>query len=197
MTINNDQAQLAYTIVIGVTGHRFVHGLDELIPRIDVVLDFVEAEWPGAALTVISSLAEGSDRLVVERVMCRTRARLIVPLPLPEALYMQDFQTAASKEQFFDLLAQADEIVRFPDFVERPVGYAVAGDYLLAHADLLITLWDGQPAQGNGGTGAVVAAARQRRMPIIWIYTHNHKPGVDHPPTLKAQGEVVFENFVE
>ena len=67
---SNGQPQVApYTIVVGVTGHRFLHRLDELVPRIDAVLDFIEAAWPGAALTVVSSLAEGSDRLVVGRVL--------------------------------------------------------------------------------------------------------------------------------
>jgi hypothetical protein len=193
---NNGQPRSGpYTIALGVTGHRFLRRLDELVPRIDAVLDSIEAEWPGAMLTVISSLAEGSDRLVVARVLCRYHARLVVPLPLPEALYLEDFQSASSRQEFLKLLAQADEIVRFPVAATRPAGYAAAGHYLLNHCDLLVALWDGQPAQGDGGTGAVVAAARQLRLPIAWIYTHNHKAGYAHPPSAKPQGAVIFENF--
>jgi len=184
-----------YTVRIGVTGHRFLSRVDELIPRIDAVLDQIEAEWPGAALTVISALAEGSDRLVVARLFYRYRARLVVPLPLPEAEYAQDFLTPASRQEFLDLLAQADEIIRFPAVSTRPAGYAAAGHYMLDHCDLLIALWDGQPAHGDGGTGTVVASARQQRLPIAWIYTHNHKPGYEHPPMTTPQGAVIFENF--
>lgn len=184
-----------YALTLGVTGHRFLCQVDELIPRIDAVLDYIAAEWPGIALTIISALAEGSDRLVVARLLCRCHARLVVPLPLPEAMYIQDFLSASSRQEFWELLARADEIVRFPDTATRPAGYAVAGEYLLDHCDLLITLWDGQPAQGEGGTGAVVAGARQRGLPIVWIYTHNHKPGYSPPSISKAQGAVIFENF--
>lgn len=184
-----------YTLTLGVTGHRFLCQVEELSHRIDAVLDHIEAEWPGATFTLISSLAEGSDRLVVARALGRTHVRLVVPLPLPEALYRQDFQSARSRQEFNDLLAQADEIVRFPNTATRPAGYAVAGDYLLDHCDLLIALWDGQPAQGEGGTGAVVAGARRRGLPIAWIYTHNYKPGYTQPPITKPQGAVVFENF--
>ena len=96
-----------------------------------------------------------------------------------------------------ELLVQANEIVRFPGACARPAGYAAAGQYLLDRADLLIALWDGQPAQGEGGTGALVAAARQRRLPIAWIKTHNYKPGHPHPPTIIPQGGVIFENIEE
>lgn len=189
------QQPTGYTLTVGVTGHRFLCQVDELIPRIDAVLEHIAAEWPGATLTLLSSLAEGSDRLVVARAFGRYHARLVVPLPLPEALYRQDFQSARSRQEFNDLLAQADEIVRFPHAATRPAGYAVAGDYLLDHCDLLIALWDGQPAHGEGGTGAVVAGARRRGLPIAWIYTHNDKPGYIQPSITKPQGAVVFENF--
>ena len=62
-------------------------------------------------------------------------------------------------------------------------------------ADLLIALWDGQPAQGEGSTGALVAAARERRLPIAWIKTHNYKPGYAQPLMVAPQGAVILENF--
>lgn len=182
------------TIVISVTEHRFLRELDELIPSIDGVLDLIKAQWPGRMVTVISALAEGSDRLVVQRLLERWDARLVVPLPLPEDLYLQDFRSPDLRQEFLDLLAQADEIVRFPADIGRPNGYAAASDYLLDHCDLLIALWDGEPAQGDGGTGNVVAAARQLGLPIAWIYTHNHKPGYPHPPPTRPQGAVIFEH---
>lgn len=182
-------------LVIAVTGHRFLRDVDDLLLPIDGVLDVIETTWIGAALTIISALAEGSDRLIVQRLLGRRKARLVVPLPMPENLYLQDFRSAGSRQEFLHLLAQADEIVRFPADIARPISYAAASDYMLAHCDLLIALWDGHPAQGDGGTGNVVAAARQLGLPIAWIYTHNHEPGYPHPPPTNAQGAVVFENF--
>jgi hypothetical protein len=183
----------SHTITLGVTGHRHLRDIDGLIPRIDAVLDHIEARWPGASLTVISSLAEGSDRLVAERVLCRPRTRLVVPLPMPEEVYMRDFTSLDSQRQFLGLLARADEIVRFPPAPSRPAAYEQAGRYMLDHCDLLIALWDGQPAQGDGGTGSIVASARRREMPLAWIHACNCKPGLAPSTPLAPQGAVTLE----
>ncbi len=196
MPANNNSLQSSLdTIVIGVTGHRFLHGLGELIPVIDAVLVRIEVQWLGAALTVISPLAEGSDRIVARRVLRRERAGLVVPLPLPEELYLQDFQTPESREEFSELLAHANKIVCFPEAAARPEGYVAAGQYMLANCDLLIALWDGEPSRGDGGTADMVELARQQCLPIAWIYTHHNVLGTDQPPLTKPQGAVVFENF--
>ena len=196
MPANNNPLQSPPdTIAIGVTGHRFLHRLEELIPVIDAVLVRIEAKWLGAALTVISPLAEGSDRIVAMRVLRREHACLVVPLPLSEELYLQDFQTPSSRQEFIDLLARANKIVRFPEAAARPEGYVAAGQYMLANCDLLIALWDGEPARGDGGTADMVALARQQCLPIAWIYTHHNTLGTAQPPITESQGTVIFENF--
>jgi hypothetical protein len=182
-------------LAIGVTGHRFLCQPDALIPCIDSVLARVEATWPGRALTVLSALAEGSDQLVVQRVLARPSAKLIVPLPLPEEEYMTDFLLPGSRQEFRRLLACADEIVRLPPAPTRPAAYEQSGQYVVDHCDIIIALWDGQPARGRGGTGAVVSNARQLRLPIAWIYTYIHQSDYTHQPPIKPQGAVSFENF--
>lgn len=37
----------------------------------------------------------------------------------------------------------------------------VAAEYVLAHVDAMIAIWDGAPSGGHGGIGEVVAAARE------------------------------------
>ena len=61
---------------------------------------------------------------------------------------------------------------------------------------MLIALWDGQAAQGQGGTGEIVAEARQLALPIAWVHCGNRKPGTQEPLSLGAeQGLVTFERF--
>ena len=182
-------------VSVGVTGHRFLRETDELILAIDGVLEGIERRWPGLPLRLISALAEGSDRLVAERALCRPHAQLLVPLPMPEAEYTLDFRLPNSETHFFHLLGRADAVIRFPPAATRPAGYATAGHYMLAHCDLLIALWDGQPAHGDGGTGSVVAEARRCGLPLVWIRAHNHKPGFENPPRAIVQGKTTFENF--
>jgi len=41
---------------------------------------------------------------------------------------------------------------------------------MLADADALLTVWDGQPARGHGGTADVVEAARERGIPVTVVW---------------------------
>jgi hypothetical protein len=60
---------------------------------------------------------------------------------------------------------------------------------------VLIAIWDGKTAQGQGGTGAIMARARQRGLPIAWVHAGNRKPGTQEPTSLGAeQGMVTFEH---
>src|SRR5215467_13382687 len=84
-------------LVIGVTGHRDLRDRD--VPELErQVVDFIvslrrdylgrDSETP---LIVLSSLAEGADRLVA-RVAMAHGARLVAPLPMPVEEYRRDFE---------------------------------------------------------------------------------------------------------
>ena len=183
-------------VAIGVTGHRFLVDPDKIVAGIDEALRRIEQAFPGQPLTIISPLAEGADRLVVHRVLARSKVRLVVPLPLPQSDYMADLESAESKEEFLSLLAQADEVIVLPPAPMRDQAYAAVGRYVLEHCDVLIAIWDGQSAQGLGGTGDIVAQARQRGLPMAWIHAGNHRPGTEEPTTLgEEQGKVSLERF--
>jgi hypothetical protein len=183
-------------IRIGVTGHRLLAEVQKIESGIAEALRFIEHTFPGETLGVISSLAEGADRLVVRQVLSRPHSRLRVPLPLPESGYLDDFVSDDSKEEFRRLLSQAEEIVELPPASSRDAAYEAAGNYVLNHCEVLIAVWDGRAAQGLGGTGGIVAEARERKMPIAWVHAGNRKPGTDEPTSLEVeQGQVTLENF--
>lgn len=182
-------------VAIGVTGHRILTELDRINAGVDQALRRIAQAFPGQPVTVISSLAEGADRLVVQRILTRYVARLVAPLPLLKSDYLSDFASAASKAEFLSLLDQADDVVELPSAPTRNGAYEAAGNYVLDHCEVLIAIWDGQGAQGQGGTGAIVARARQRGLPIAWVHAGNREPGTQEPTSLGAeQGKVTFEN---
>jgi len=181
---------------IGVTGHRFLADMDRVVAGVDKALHRVEQAFPGRKLTVISPLAEGADRLVAERVLARPLARLIAVLPLPQSDYMQDFRTAESRTAFLRLLNQAERVLELPPRQTREEAYEAVGHYVLNHCQLLIAIWDGREAQGQGGTAEIVAEARRRGLPLAWIHAGNRKPGTEEPTTLREeQGKVTLERF--
>ena len=181
---------------IGVTGHRCLADLKSLRAGVEKALNRIERIFPAEPFTVVSALAEGADRLVARRILARPNARLVVPLPLPQSDYMTDFASAASREEFVDLLARADEVILMPPASSREQAYAAASQYVLHHCTVLIAVWDGKPAQGPGGTGEIVSQARANNLPLAWIHAGNRLPGTGFPTSLgKAQGKVTFEHL--
>lgn len=148
---------------IGVTGHRRLADPARVAADVDAVLDHL-AGPDGATFIAVSSLAEGADRIVAERVLARPGGRLVALLPLDPVDYIADFADASSVQEFTDLLARADEteVIRgLPtDDWSREAAYERAGRAVLDRCDVLLALWDGQPARGRGGTAELVADAR-------------------------------------
>ncbi|HEY7783651.1 MAG TPA: hypothetical protein VIB00_02950 [Pyrinomonadaceae bacterium] len=179
-------------IRIGVTGHRVLTNVESLSAGIDEAIDRIQEVFSSADLVVVSALAEGADRLVAIRVLTRPRARLVVPLPLPLKEYVRDFSSTASKKEFLGLLALATDVVEPPRIQNRQDAYAAVGDYVVRNCNVLLAVWNGEPAKGAGGTAETVALARRRFLPLAWVRTQNLSDKTFLKP---APGGVVFENF--
>lgn len=183
-------------IRIGVTGHRVVTEFERIDAGVEAALRRIEDKFPGEAMTVISALAEGADRIVARHVLARPGAGLTVPLPLTKSDYLTDFRSEESREEFLSLLGRAVEVVEMPGATSREQAYEAAGIYVLDNSDVLITIWDGREAQGQGGTADIVERARKRRLPIAWVHAGNRKPDSHEPVSLgDEQGLVTFENI--
>lgn len=153
-------------LTIGVTGHRNL--VAEEIPALkETVRKFflqLRSEFPDLDLQLISPLAEGSDRLVAD-VALELGVGLIVPLPMPQAEYEQDFPSTAAVEAFRASLEKARVIHlrTLPEVAGRPVTendrnrqYAQLGIFISNHSQVLLALWDGKPSAATGGTASVV-----------------------------------------
>jgi hypothetical protein len=183
-------------VFIGVIGHRILTDLPQVESGVDEAINQIEKVYPHRSLVVVSALAEGADRLVAHRVLQRPGSSLAVPMPMPQADYITDFRTPESRREFLQLLARAKEVVALPLADSREAAYEAAAYYILDHSHVIVAVWDGQQAQGRGGTGAIVAVARQRGLPIAWVHAGNRKPETVEPTSLgEEQGRVTFENL--
>jgi hypothetical protein len=128
------------------------------------------------ALTLISSLAEGADRLAAKAALAAGFA-LDVLLPCPPAIYGETFADDASRQEFAALLASARSRLVLPlaggadqTQAERlPRSFEAAGLVMLAQSDILVAVWDGLPARGRGGAGEIVDEAARRGAPIVVV----------------------------
>jgi hypothetical protein len=159
-------------LIVGVTGHRDlrpedVPALEGIVRRI---LENARDSHPHTSLLLLSPLAEGSDRLVA-RVALDVGVRLVVPLPLPQDLYEQDFADDSSRAEFRQLLARAESSYVLPLMAgnttqgigqpgdQRNRQYAQVGALIAKLSQLFLALWDGRSGAGYdkvGGTGDVV-----------------------------------------
>lgn len=175
-----DQIPYRLPLVIGATGHRDLR--DENLPALErevreaikrLKRDYLhdDKETP---LIVLSSLAEGADRLIA-RVAMQLGAKLIAPLPMEPAEYRRDFEAGlkpGAAEEFDRLKGQAlaAPVMRFaegntPENVReesrRALQYREVGLFIVRHCHVLIALWNGEEHDpAIGGTAEVVSFKR-------------------------------------
>ncbi len=154
---------------IGVTGHRSLPDAAAIASGIEAALDTIQNRFADSPLLVLSSLAEGADRLVARSVLSRG-GRLVAVLPLPRPTYLRDFATPESRQEFLDLLAEADEVIGTAPQSSREEAYEQAGRYVAGRCDVLVAVWDGLPARGRGGTAEIVAWARRLDKPVFRVW---------------------------
>lgn len=165
---------------MGVTGHRALTAPDVLAQAVDIVLDDIVAGAGddaqadlerGPTLEAVSSLAEGADRLVVDRVLVHPGSRLVAVLPLEPDDYEHDFADPASVAAFRAMLGQSAEVeITGPDAGgTRESAYERAGRAVVERCDVLLGLWDGTPSRGRGGTAEIIDHARERGRTVVII----------------------------
>jgi len=168
----NAATWLGRVVVVGVTGHR---RLPEDARFGECLRKSLETIGQTKKLIALSPLAEGADRLVANTILdAPFHGSLRVVLPLEVDDYCTDFGSEGSREEFRRLLARAESVIPTPTPAEqkdRTAAYERVGRYVVDHCDVLVALWDGQPAKGRGGTAEIVAYARKAGRPIIWIHT--------------------------
>ncbi len=187
---------------VGVTGHRNLPSADMTLldETIGKILDAIGSTMATLAsdrtlhrfyqeakpvLRIISPLATGADRVVARQALAR-QWLLSAPLPFAQQEYEKDF--VDSVDEFRSLLAHAraiDEVVELDGSREAEgAAYFEAGNFVLRHSDVLIAVWDGLEAAGEGGTGEIVETALRLGLPVIHIHSatpHAVKLRLDRP----------------
>lgn len=123
---------------------------------------------PGG-LRLISGLAEGADQWVAAEAAA-LGYEIHAVLPFSREEYENDFKTSPALAEHRRLREAATAVLELDGCRAREGdSYLAAGRVLLNQSDLLFALWDGEDAQGIGGTGQVVREALQRGIPTLWV----------------------------
>jgi hypothetical protein len=176
---NSLKSRIPARVVVGVTGHRNLVTRPELVQAIRSAIERIGQMLPSLpntplTLTVLSPLAEGADRLISLEVLNNIpSSTLEVVLPMEKDDYLKDFGTGQSRAEFEGLLSRATTVKILPSGKNRPESYEQVGQYIVDQCDILVALWDGKQAEGQGGTADVVHYARENSRPLVWINTEN------------------------
>jgi len=151
---------------IGVTGHQQIplEAIPLIQARLDEALDEAEAD---GEVTGVTSLAAGADQLFAAAVLARGGRLHVV---LPSARYEASFAAAEDLARFRTFLQKAASVETLGYPVPSDAAYLAAGRQVVNTADVLLAVWDGQPARGDGGTGDIVSYARSRHVPVTVIW---------------------------
>lgn len=150
--------------VVGFSGHRQLADPAAAASAITAALAELRQELPGDWIG-LSSVAMGGDLLFVEQVLSLGLSWHAI-LPLPPREFRQDF-SESEWPQVEQLLRRASHARVIDENGSREDAYLDCGMETVDGADVLIALWDGEPARGKGGTADVVEYAKSIGKPTL------------------------------
>ena len=159
-----DASTLPLFRVVGFSGHRQLPDPAGAASAITAALALLRDELPGDWIG-LSSVATGGDQLFVEQVLSLGLSWHAI-LPLAPREFEKDF----SQSEWLGaerLLTQASHVHVINENGSREDGYLDCGMETVDGADVLIALWDGEPARGKGGTADVVEYAKSIGKPLL------------------------------
>lgn len=139
---------------IGITGHRDLYTKHYSEYKSATYHQLRDLKKRYQHLTILSSIADGADRLVVNEAINLDIPYSVI-LPIRYDMYIKDFDKK-SKKEFDILLAKAAKVIVMPLAIDRNTQYELAGRYISDYSDLLIALWDGIYNGLQGGTSETV-----------------------------------------
>lgn len=162
--------------LIGFSGHRSGFSETEVHASLVSILTDLQrrATAIGGQIELYTSIAEGTDTLCVE-VASELGIPVHILLPLPENEFQKDFSSPATWERSKKQLEQAsvtpgnNSVRMIEGQHSRPECYFDQGVSMLEVVDMLIAVWNEQPAKGLGGTAQMVSQAHAIGTPVIQI----------------------------
>lgn len=165
---------------VGVTGHRSLDappGWDWVRAEMDGVLAQVTEP-----ITGITSLAVGTDCMFAELVL-RHRGSLeaVIPFPGYEFTLRVD-----ERPKYVELLGKCSKVMLLQKRRSDEESYLEAGKTVVDLSELLLAVWDCEPARGLGGTGDIVRYAMLKQKDIIHLNPVEHSVSVKSFPSART-----------
>lgn len=151
------------TMILGITGHQYLQDPTKWV--------WVEKEMRTIIskkkdLVGVTSLAVGADSLFADLVL-EYGGKLYVIIPFID--YALEFKESKDLIKYNKLLQQSHKIDVQESKKSKEDAYYSAGKQVVDISQEIITVWDGRPAAGLGGTGDIVKYAELQDKSIYHI----------------------------
>jgi hypothetical protein len=150
---------------VGITGHSNLTVESACLVADALRVDL--AAYASDGLVGVSCLARGADQLFARVVLDLGGALEVV---LPAADYRGRKVKPDNAAAFDDLIGQATTVRTLPFETSNRDSYLAASEHVLSTVELMVAVWDGQPADGHGGTADVVERARALDLPVTVVW---------------------------
>ena len=148
---------------IGISGHQVI------CPESS--LEWVEATLRAAMLRQhasagVSCLAAGTDQIFASIAL---GLGMDLEVIIPCDGYEGAFDETGGKVRYTELLGSATRVHRLDFQQPSQEAFLCAGKRVVDICDGMLFVWDGTASEGCGGTADIVAYARLRAVPFIWL----------------------------
>ena len=148
---------------VGMTGHQQL-GSEATVTWLSDTLEGIIRQYHNDV--GITSLAIGADQLYAE-VLSKANIPYIAIIPCEG--YETTFQNTDDLVRYQELLQKASEKIQLPFEKPSETAFYEAGKKIANLSDMLLTIWNGLPAKGLGGTGDIVKYALSIKKPVVHL----------------------------
>ena len=148
---------------IGITGHQNLGSAENIAWLSKTLKSVINQNNIDIGLT---SLAIGADQLFADTLIDMQICYVAI---IPCDGYEQTFTKSDDLEKYRGLLQSASEIINLPFNEPSEEAFYEAGKQIVQRSDMIVAIWDGQPAKGLGGTADAVKFALSLKRNVLHI----------------------------
>ncbi len=153
---------------VGITGHQDLGSIETIAWLTDALETVVHRYRIDMGIT---SLAVGADQLYAEILRRNEKEYIAI---IPSEGYEKTFTDPQDLKQYKKLLHGAADKIKLPFEKPSEAAFYEAGKQMVNLSDMILAIWNGQPAKGLGGTGDIVEYALSIKKPVVHLNTITH-----------------------
>jgi hypothetical protein len=166
---------------LGITGH--VNLTDDSVPLVYEAIIEALRPYIGAELAGVSCVARGADTIFAQAVL-DVGGRLDVLIPAAD---YRATKVAPDHAAAFDALLDLAHTVRVLPFPQaNRDAYEAANHAMVACADIVLAVWDGNHEAKQGNTASAVAYAQACGVPVVIVWPNGAERAPHEDQTASA-----------